>query len=136
MEAFAASKLQEAVYTALETDGALKARVNGIYDEPQPGATLPYVSMGDTRLSNDSLKDISGAKIQFDIVAWSNEASQMEAKELMQLIVSAIGESNPALPGFDLLDIRLQNASIVRQFSELGRLYRGTLSYIASVYEA
>ncbi|NVJ71380.1 MAG: DUF3168 domain-containing protein [Alphaproteobacteria bacterium] len=136
MTAFAASQLQQAVFSLLKADGALSGRVTGIYDEPPADARPPYVAFGEGQVADASVKDRAGATIRFDVQVWSGEASQMDAKEIMALVDQVLGGSTPPVPGFDVTEIRLQSATVVRQFSESGSLYRGRLSYSARVFKA
>jgi len=135
MTHLSAHKLQEVVYAALTAETALSQRVSGIYDQPVTGATFPYVAMGDTTILPSTVKDRSGGRITFDVLVWSNEPSQMEAKDLMALVDNVFAQSAIEADAFDLVQIRLQNAGVVRQFNEEGSLYRGRMSYSAVVFE-
>lgn len=129
-------KLQEAVYAALAADEALSLRLSGVYDQPVTGASYPYLMMGDTNMAQNSVKDIEGVRISFDILLWSDEPSQMEVKELMALADAVLHENDLSVVGADLVQLRLQNAGVMRQFNEQGSLYRGRLSYSATLYNA
>ena len=135
MTGLVAHKLQEVVYAALAADTLLMQRVTGVYDQPITGAAFPHVMMGDTTMSPGAVKDRHGARITFDILIWSNEPSQMETKELMALVDDVFQGNAMKADTFELVQIRLQNAGVVRQFNEEGSLYRGRLSYSATVYE-
>lgn len=134
MTAMAPHRLQEAVFSALQADEDLSFLVSGIYDEAPLEAAYPYVTMGETSLRPNDLKDRDGAQVNFDILVWSNEASQMQVKELMATLDQILDKASLPLVGFDLVTLRLQNASVVRQWNEEGSLYRGRLSYSALVY--
>ena len=118
----------------LSADTTIGLKTTGIYDQPPQNAQYPYISMGDTAIQPADLKDRAGTRVSFDIVVWSNEPSQMETKELMADVDMAFHQSSPQLPGFDLLDIRLLSANVVRQYTDIGGLYRGRLNYTALVY--
>ena len=134
MTAMASHRLQEAVYTALSEDTNLQAYVSGVYDEAPLNASYPYVAMGDTTVRPTDLKDRGGANINFDITVWSNDPSQMQVKELLEKVDSALDNAELPLIGYDLITLRLQNAGVVRQWNEEGSLYRGRLTYGALVY--
>ncbi len=134
MTALISHKLQEAVFALLSADTTLGLKVTGIYDQPPQNAQYPYVSMGDTAIQTADLKDRAGTRVSFDIAVWSNEPSQMETKELMADVDAVLHQSSPQVSGFDLLNIRLLSANVVRQYSDIGGLYRGRLNYSALVY--
>lgn len=136
MTAIAASQFQQAVFALLQGDAALVARLQGIYDEPPVDAPLPYLSLGETRLSANGVKDRDGTKIQFEVNLWSADRSQMDMKEMTALVASALTGTKPSVPGHELVMLRFENATIVRQFMEGGSLYRGRLSFYAQLFEA
>ncbi len=136
MTAFAAHQLQQAVFAILIADAGLKARVTGVYDEPPFGARPPYVAFGETQLRDTGVKGRRGSTISFDVTVWSAEPSQMEAKELMALVDGLLSGSSPDVPGHEVVEIKLNSASVITQFSEAGSLYRGRLNYSARLFEA
>lgn len=134
MTAFVGHKLQEAVFSLLSADTTLGLKLTGIYDQPPQNTRPPYISMGDTSVQPAEMKDRAGNRISFDIMIWSGEPSQMEAKELMADVNAVLHQSKPPIDGFDLVDMRLVSANVVRQFTEAGGLYRGRMNYSALVF--
>jgi len=134
MTLLAAPKLQEAVFAALAADSDLNLLLTGLYDEAPAGVGYPYLAMGETSLAAGDLKDRLGGKLNFELFLWSNEASQMQVKELMAATDKVMQEAEIGVLGHDLVTLRLVSASTVRQWSEAGSLYRGRLSYSALLY--
>jgi len=129
MTTLSAAALQEAVYAALIANSDLTTKVTGVYDEPPIGARMPYISFGDTSLSNADTKSEAGMIIDFDVSVWSGEESQMQAKELMALVDADLHTADLNIDGHGLAYLRLQNAGVTRQYRPTGSLYRGRLSY-------
>lgn len=136
MTTIPASRLQQAVYALLKDNKALSARLQGIHDEPPHDGSLPYLSLGDTRLTENSVKDRRGMTISLEVNLWTGGHSQMEVKDLVALADEALTGMVPDVPGFSLLPLMLKGVSFVRQFGENGSLYRGRLAYDAIVFEA
>ncbi|MCJ9428691.1 DUF3168 domain-containing protein [Kordiimonas marina] len=136
MTALCADKLQVAVYAALKADPDLAAMLTGFYDEPVEEAQCPYLAMGDTSLSDHGLKDRGGASVLFEIQLWSNEPSQMEAKELIARADKVLVAAELAVTGYTLVSLSLNSAGVSRSYSASGSLYMGRLSYSALLYEA
>jgi hypothetical protein len=132
--ALIAHKVQEAVYAALTTDENLTVALSGIFDQPPTDAAFPYLAMGETNYSPQRTKSVDSGRINFSLIVWSDEQSQMETKELMAQIDTVLQAAELAVIGFDLLELRLQNASVMRQFNEQGSLYKGRLTYAITVY--
>jgi len=136
MTLLASPKLQEAVFAALAADGNLSLLLTGIYDEAPTGVAYPYLAMGETGLAAGDLKDRRGGRLSFDLFIYSSEASQMQVKELMGSVDGVMQAADINVVGHDLVTLRLTSASVVRQWSEAGSLYRGRLSYSALLYAA
>lgn len=134
MTAMAFHQVQEAVFAALATDEALKTVLTGLYDEAPEGARYPYLTMGDTSASANGLKDRAGAQISFSVALWSNEPGQMQVKELMEQADRVLHRGGFSVPGYELVRLDLDSASVNRQWVEEGSLYKGTLSYSVQVY--
>lgn len=135
MSARSGQKLQEAVFSLLSSDGLLAAKLTGVYDQPVENAAYPYLEMGETSLRSADVKDRFGEDIEFEVLVWSADPGQMEVKELMADIDALLHDGDLAVSGFDLIQIRRQNANIVRQYGSAGVLYRGRLRYVARIYE-
>lgn len=127
-------KIQEAVYALLTADETLALTLRGIFDQPPTDAAFPYLAMGETSYTPQRVKSTDAGRINFGLLIWSDEQSQMETKELMSQVDTALQNADMTITGFDLLDLRLQNASVVRQFNEQGSLYRGRMTYAMTIY--
>jgi len=134
MTLLAAPKFQEGVFSALSADPDLSLMLAGLYDEAPAGARYPYLAMGETSLAEGDLKDRRGGKLVFDLFLWSDEASQMQVKELMAATDKVMQAADISVLDHDLITLRLVSASVVRQWNEAGSLYRGRLSYSALLY--
>lgn len=134
MSAFAAHRLQEAVYAALLADADLSARITALYDSPPEGAVAPYIAFGDTSIESYDTKSTPGNRIRFDVVIWSQTAGQMEAKEIMALVDAVLHKSLPPVAGFQLVSIRLEGAQVTRDRSDAAALTEGRLTYRAVLF--
>jgi len=136
MSAFAAHRLQEAVFAALSADADLGARITGLYDRPPEGAIAPYISFGDTSIDPYDTKTIGGTRIRFDISVWTSGSGQMDAKEIMALVDAVLHDSLPEVSGFDLVSLRLASARVTHDDSDAAALTEGRISYQAVLFKA
>ncbi len=136
MSAFAAHRLQEAVYAALAADAAISSRITAIYDRPPEGAVTPYLSFGEATVEPYDTKTTRGCTVQFDIVVWEAEGGQMEAKEIMALVDAALHDNALMVADYDLISLRLVRARASRDDSEASSLTEGRLSYEALLFAA
>ncbi len=131
MSGFAADKLQAAVFTALSTNTALLSMVTAVFDEPITGAIMPYVSLGETSHKPWDTKSSEGAETLFTVNIWSNEASQMQAKEIMAQVDSILHQSSLAVSGHLLISLFTSEAAVKRNSTDTGSFYQGILKYRA-----
>jgi hypothetical protein len=135
MTANAAGQFQLALFDVLSGSEVLNGKLVGIFDEAPMGTKLPYLYMGETRLSDMSVKGMSGTQISFDLIIWSEDNSQLEVKELMATTDSVLAAAAFKLPGYDLMALELEYAVAVRRFREDGSYYEGRLRYRATAFE-
>ena len=133
MTAFAAEALQVAVYAALDSNVALKAAVNAVYDEPDPNSKMPYVSLGPANLESFDTKTETGGAVTFDVNAWSSEPSHMQVKEIASLVDAVMVPPSWTVAGFKLVTLRLTNANFIRQHDNGDSYYRARLTYRAQL---
>lgn len=135
MTAFGGNVLQEQMFAALIASSDLVNRVRGVYDQPPASAEFPFITFGDTNVQSNDMKDRNGNRVSASVIVWSNEHSQMETKEIMAAVDGVLNrfKSNEH-PQYDTLELRLENASVRRQFDESGPIHVGRLVYAASMY--
>ncbi len=135
MTFFAAKEMQLALYDRLTNAAQLTGRLAGIYDETPNDAVMPYLFMGETRVTDASVKGRKGYQLQFELIIFSNDNSQLEIKELMAVADSTLADAPLAVRGHDLVTLRLESATSVRRFREDGSLYEGRLKYMATLFD-
>lgn len=135
MSAFAAHKLQEAVYNKLTADTDLNALVTAIYDEPPSGAVMPYIAQGDTSTALSDTKTEYGMSVTFTIEVWSDEASQMQTKEIMAVVDTVLHDQPLTIPGFHLSFLYHEKSTVERKTEETSVYHYGKLTYLARLYK-
>lgn len=82
--------LQKAVFTALTGNAPLMAKVTGIFDRVPVGTAFPYVTIGEATAADWSTKTSDGQNHTLTLHAWSRAAGRQEAKEILDLIHTAL----------------------------------------------
>lgn len=136
MSAFAAHKLQESVYGVLTASTALNAAVTAVYDEPAAGAVMPYVSLGETSTALADNKSTYGVSVTFAVDVWSDEASQMEAKEIAAIIDGLLHNSALTVVGFDLIFMLFETSKVERITKDTATHHKASITYKARLYKA
>jgi len=75
--------LQKAVVDILMGDSTLMAMVGDrVYQDVPDGALYPYIVIGDSQDSDDSVQCLDASEIFFDIHVWTEEPGYKEVKKI------------------------------------------------------
>lgn len=129
--ATAAAALRAAIHAALSTDSALAALLGGprIFDEPPQGALLPYVTLGEARITDFSTGDEPGEEHQLTLHAWSRQGGHRQAHLIAGALLQALDDAPLTLAGHRLVNLRFALADVRREAD--GRTYRASVRFRA-----
>jgi len=131
MPTAAAAALRAAIHDALTSDAALVALLGGpkIYDEPPRAAAFPYVTLGETRISDFSTGDGEGAEHQLTLHAWSRQGGHREAHLIAGALLTALDDAPLTLTDHTLVNFRFAVADVRREAD--GRTYHALVRFRA-----
>jgi len=138
MSGSASWSVQQAVYAALNADGALIAQLGGprIYDDVPHAAAYPFVTMGQTSSADWGTGTEDGEEHIVTLHVWSSFGGRSEAQAIMGAIRDALHAARLSLAGHTLITLRQQFSDIRREADGItvhGLLrYRATTQPIAS----
>jgi hypothetical protein len=112
-----AVSLRAAIHNALRNDGPLAAMLGGakIYDEPPREAALPYVTLGETVVSDRSTSTESGEEHALTLHIWSRQGGHREAHLISGAVLQALIDAPLAPVGHHLANLRFVVADIRRE---------------------
>lgn len=111
----ASYEVQKAIVKALKDDAALTALINKrVYDPVPPGATFPYVSIGDDVIVPDEGDGYEGCDVTVTLHAWSREQGYGEIKKIDAAVQQAIRGATFNLTGFRLVDKLFETTRTLR----------------------
>jgi len=127
----ASAALRAAVHDALNADAALTALLGGpkIYDEPPRSAAFPYVTVGETRISDYSTGTEPGEEHQLTVHAWSRQGGHKEAHLIAGALLAALDEAPLSLADNHLVNFRFAVADVRREAD--GRTYHALVRFRA-----
>jgi hypothetical protein len=127
----ASAALRAAVHDALVADASLAAALGGpkIYDEPPRAATFPYVTLGETRISDFSTGTESGEEHQLTLHAWSRQGGHKEAHIIAGALLQALDDAPLTLADHQLINFRFSVADVRREAD--GRTYHALVRFRA-----
>ena len=123
--------LRAAIYDALVADTALAAVLGGahVYDEPPRGAAFPYVTLGESRLSDISGDAVPTQEHQLTLHAWSRQGGHKQAHAIAGALLSALDDAPLSVNGQVLVNLRFALADIRRESD--GRTYHAIVRFRA-----
>lgn len=132
----AALELQKAIFAQLSTDAPLADLLGGpkVYDHAPADVAFPYVTFGRTSLFDWSTDTEGGSEQILTIHAWSKRQGKREALRIMEAVRLALEGELPALDGFRLVLLRLEDADA--RFEESEAVHHGLLRFRALVETA
>lgn len=124
----ASMALQRALWTRLTGDQELMQRVTGVYDDVPPGATLPYITIGNDIASDWSAVGVNGREHRLSIIVWDRAFSAANCR----LISSQVETAVQALPR-TIEDHRIASIKFVRSFvtKDPDGTTRGVIDFVA-----
>jgi hypothetical protein len=127
----ASAALRAAVHDALAADAALSSLLGGakIYDETPRSAAFPYVTLGETRISDFSAGDERGEEHQLTLHAWSRQGGHKEAHLIAGALLEALDDASLTLADHRLVNFRFAVADVRREAD--GRTYHALIRFRA-----
>lgn len=123
--------LRAAVHEALVADTGLLSALGGahIYDVPPRGAEFPYVTLGDTRVSDASVDDGPTQEHLLTLHAWSRQGGHKEAHVITGALLQALDDVPLTPAGYRVVNFRFSIADIRRESD--GRTYHALVRFRA-----
>lgn len=122
--------LQKAIYAQLSADtGVASAVATRIYDNAPGDVTFPYLTLGETLVSDWSTDDQAGAEHILSIYVFSRGGGRAEAKLAMGAVHAALQDAAMTLEGHRLINLRFRDADTRREAD--GATWRGTIRFRA-----
>ncbi|WP_322516457.1 DUF3168 domain-containing protein [Rhodopseudomonas palustris] len=123
--------LRAAIHQALSSNSGLLAALGGarVYDEPPRDAALPYVTLGEARISDASADDSPMQEHQLTLHAWSRQGGHREAHVITGALLQALDDAPLQPAGHRLVNLRFALADIRREPD--GRTYHALVRFRA-----
>jgi hypothetical protein len=100
-----------------------------IYDETPRSAAFPYVTLGETRISDFSAGDERGEEHQLTLHAWSRQGGHKEAHLIAGALLEALDDASLTLADHRLVNFRFAVADVRREAD--GRTYHALIRFRA-----
>ncbi|MFZ0353174.1 MAG: DUF3168 domain-containing protein [Pseudolabrys sp.] len=127
----ASAALRAAVHDALIADGGLNSVLGGprIYDEPPRAAVFPYVTLGESRITDFSAGNEPAEEHQLTLHAWSRQGGHREAHLITGALMQALHDAPLVLVDHHLVNFRFSVADVRRDAD--GRTYHALVRFRA-----
>jgi hypothetical protein len=128
--------LQQAIFAALSANADLQALIGDpprLFDFVPRDSAFPYVVIGDGSETNWSTATEAGSEHAVAVNVWSRATGHKEAKEIAEIVRSALDNAALSLTGFTLIGIRHLASEFARQPD--GQTWRASLRFRAVTEE-
>ncbi|MEQ9518796.1 MAG: DUF3168 domain-containing protein [Parvibaculum sp.] len=106
--------LQQALHAALVADANVSSLVGGrIYDRPPQDVSFPYLTLGDTEVTQAGTVEANGSVHTLTFAVWSRANGRREAKEILSAVTSVLNDINLAVTGHTLVSLQWVSASLL-----------------------
>ncbi|MFN3232936.1 MAG: DUF3168 domain-containing protein [Alphaproteobacteria bacterium] len=95
--------LQKAVFSSLTGNVPLMAVVTGVFDRVPLGTAYPYITIGEATAADWSTKTSTGQNHTLTLHVWSRDAGRQQAKQILDLIHTALHNQPLTLDGAALV---------------------------------
>ena len=131
MPTAASAALRAAIHDALVADASLSALLGGprVYDEPPKSVAFPYVTLGETRVSDFSTGTERGEEHHLTLHAWSRQGGHKEAHLVAGALLQALDDAPLTLTDHRLVNFRFALADVRREAD--GRTYHALVRFRA-----
>jgi hypothetical protein len=104
--------LHKALYAALTASTPL-ANIVGtrIFDAPPRDATFPYVTLGETSVTDWSTSTEDGTEHRLTLHAWSRAGGKAECWSILDVLRNALHDAGLSLEGQALANLRFERAA-------------------------
>jgi hypothetical protein len=123
--------LRAAIVAALGADAPLTSLLGGakIYDQPPASAAFPYVTLGESRVSDYSTGDGPGEEHAVTLHGWSRQGGHSQAHAIAGALLQALDDAPLALADHRLVNFRFAVADVRRESD--GRTYHALVRFRA-----
>ena len=113
MPNFSHYPFQTAIYNKLTGDSALMSSIAGVFDHTPEAQAYPYVTLGESSISDWSSKTTEGTEHNFTLHIWSREGGRKQAAQIMERIHTLLHQGNLTITGQSLVLMRFVSSNIV-----------------------
>lgn len=115
--------VQQAVYTALQTDAALQSLVSGVHDIPPDDAAFPYLVIHETEAEPWRFTGGPGIRAELTLACYSRYFGKEECYDILARISAILDDAALTASGLTLVMVRAVDVSI--ELERDGRTHRG-----------
>lgn len=131
MEHFSHYAIQQALHGILSSDTELAGMVTGIFDFVPAKTDYPYVTLGDSRATDQSTQNQRFTQLSLTLQIYSRARGRKEADQIMQRIHTLLDGAALVAEDFQIVDLRYTQSQI--DLLRDGLTYLGKIQFNAFV---
>jgi Protein of unknown function (DUF3168) len=114
MKMKAEADVQAAVVAALSDAPGIVGIVSGIFDDPPPHATYPYITIADGVVTDCNTKTARGRELRIAITIWDDGEIHARLHALVTAVETAMATLPRDLPGWRIASLVFLRSLVVR----------------------
>lgn len=127
MSGFSHLSLQQSIYQALTGDATLIGLVAGVFDRPPQGGAFPYITLGESAITDRSTKATTGTDHLVTLHIWSREGGRTETATIMERIYVLLHHAALTVSGQTCILSRFAASKLLLE--EDGFTYHGSMQF-------
>lgn len=121
--------LQKSVFQKLSGDTTLTGLINGVFDRSLQEQNYPYVTLGESLISDWSTKTTNGTEQIIVLRVWSREGGRKQVEIIMERIHTLLHDPVMTVDGQTLISMRFSSSAI--NLESDGWTYHGVMRFKA-----
>ncbi len=119
--------LQQALFSRLYNDNALRQKVTGVFDAVPEDTQYPYCTIGEPTVTPFETKTTYGENIPWVLHCYSDYNGKKECYEILNLMVQAITKEPWTVEGFKVFKVNIEPNMTVLNPAQEEFPYQGIL---------
>lgn len=127
MSGFSHLPLQQSIYAKLTGDSTLMGLIEGVFDRPPQGGNFPYITLGESLITDRSTKATTGTEHLVTLHVWSREGGRTETAIIMERVYVLLHHATLVVTGQIFILSRFASSKLLLE--EDGFTYHGSMQF-------
>ena len=119
--------LHQSIFQELTNDELLMTLITGVFDRVIQSTAFPYISLGESTISDWSSKTTTGKQANISLHIWSREGGRKQAITIMERVYTILQDTHPEVSGHTVVLLRFADSRV--ELMNDGCTYKATIIF-------